>query len=139
VNSLLELDQEKKDRRRKNGLKGHTNEWKGFIDIELSEQDKAMLADWKPEDKPDLMVMLQEAMEGNYKLSLSPDKLHNCVIATLTGREGCGENEGYSLNARGPDVPGALLALYYKQVCLCEGKAWLVAGNAFKPDQKKWG
>lgn len=105
------------------------NDWKGFVNIPLTEDDIERIAsdDWSCDD---LWQAVSVLVENSYKLSFSPDFEHHCVIASITGRKGADANEGYSLSARGPDIDGALRALWYKHTVLCEGDSWSAKENA---------
>lgn len=111
-------------RKRRNGLTGVSGEWKGFVDLNLSDADKEHLQSWVVSDEWDGYGAIAELVERGYKLSLSPDPAHNCVVATVTGRVEGNENLGYSMSARGPSVDGAVAALAYKVLVVLQGGAW---------------
>jgi len=124
---------------RKNGLAQHSGEWKGFVDLELESADKEYLAAWVESDEwsgTDMIVML---LGDGYKLSLSPDPKHNCVVATATGRLDACANVGYSMSARGPDAEKALAALGYKIYHVLSGEPWVDNPKAKDRQLGLWG
>lgn len=129
----------KKGSRRKNGLAKHSGEWLGFVDIELTADQKVFVADrgqWTPGEVEHFMTRL---LETGYKLSLSPDELHHCVIVTITGKGAECPNAGYSLSARGPDWEGAMHMLMYKHTVLCDEMSWLTVGDQTNGQMSLWG
>ena len=108
----------------------------GFVDIPLSEADKASLdgLNFEPEDA---FKFLEEMVEDGYKISISQDTAHSCYIATATGRNPNDPNYGYALSGRGADVVGGLASLAYKHVTLCQRGVWSnFTGNS---SPSKWG
>lgn len=104
-------------------------EWQGFADIVLSESDKEKLAaeSLLPDD---FVGVLEYFHSHGYKVSLSPDKAHSCIIATITGVEDDCLNVGYSLSGRGPNLEKAVAVLWYKHAVLAVEGVWAnVASN----------
>lgn len=125
--------------RRKNGLQKYSGGWEGFIDLELSAEQKLKLASLEGDDLPDLAGFLSMVLDDGYKFSAVVDQKHHCTIATLTGKgEGC-VNLGYSLSARGPDLQGALLVLHFKHVVMCEEQRWSGHESAASNQMSLWG
>lgn len=109
----------------KKGEKGRAgDDWKGFLEVTLSAEDlervKA-LADGREYDGQEIV---ERFLGDGYKVSLSPDVVHNCVVAAATSREKGGPNYGYTLVARGPDGYCALVGLYFKAYVLSEDGSW---------------
>jgi hypothetical protein len=117
-------------RKRKNGIEANTGDWQGFVDVSLDDNDRAIIQETlhASEFGPDEFLI--DALEAGYKVSLSPDATHQCVVATLTGRSPHCPNVGYSLVARGPDIVGALCALDHKHTAICKRGKWLESGGA---------
>lgn len=114
--------------------------WQGFVDINLTAGERDDLEGYVGEWSPGaLAAFLSLVLDDGYKLSLSPDPAHNCVIATLTGTQSGCANRGFSLSARGPDGSGALLALWYKHVRLCECLAWSMRSEEVTRQMPLWG
>ena len=125
--------------RRKNGLQKYSGEWQGFVDLELSEEQKRHLATLEENDLPDLAGFLAMVLADGYKFSAVVDQKHHCTIVTLTGKaEGC-VNLGYSLSARGPELWAALLVLHFKHVVLCEEQRWSGHEGASDSQMSLWG
>lgn len=107
---------------------GRGSEWIGFVDIPLNDTDKEYLKGMSRE-ADDLLGILEALVQEGYKLSISPDFEHNSVIASATGRIPGSPNEGRSLSARGPDLAGAINALWYKHGILGESGNWENVGR----------
>lgn len=97
--------------------------WLGFVEVPLSDDDKASLAQGHFEAE-DAFSFLEELANDGYKVSISQDAKNSCYIASATGRHPDDPNNGYTLSGRGPDVLGSLAALAYKHITLCERGAW---------------
>lgn len=129
----------KQGSRRKNGISKFSGSWEGFVDIQLSPDDKERLAALSVTDYPDIWEFFESVLSDGYKFSITRDEAHSCDIATLTGKgEGC-PNKGYSLSARGPSLEGAILALWYKHVTLCEEQRWSGHEKAASDQLSLWG
>lgn len=130
--SSNEMSRRKRDKARS----GADTAWLGFVDITLTDADKASLSEGHFEDS-DAFDFMQELVDDGYKVTLSPDAAHSSCIATATGRLATNVNNGYSLSGRGPDVIGALAALAYKHINLCERGVWTnFSGSS---TASKWG
>jgi hypothetical protein len=113
-----------------------TNDFLGFIDIQLSEADKASL-DRAHFESEDAFSFIEEMLEDGYKISISSDPAHKSVIVTATGRNSDDPNYGYALSGRGADVVGGLASLAYKHITLCERGSW--SNFAGHTEPSKWG
>lgn len=118
----------KYNKKKSTGSNGVQSEWNGFVDIPLDTEDKNYLKEMSREAADVLGILCALAEEG-YKLSLSPDIAHGAYIATATGRVPGSANVGRSLSARGPDLLGAINALWYKHALLAESGDWSNVGN----------
>jgi len=112
------------------------NDFLGFVDIPLSEDDKASL-DQAHFEVEDAFSFVEEMVEDGYKISISSDAAHSCVIVTATGRNADDPNYGYALSGRGADVVGGLASLAYKHITLCERGAW--SNFTGRAATSKWG
>lgn len=123
---------EKERKNARNGGKPRTTkqrvDWQGFVDIILSQGDKEKLASESllPDD---FVGVLEYFHQNGYKISFSPDKAHQCVIATITGVEDDCLNVGYSLSGRGPSIEKALAVLWYKHSVLASEGLWSNVGS----------
>lgn len=102
--------------------------WQGFVDVPLTDEDKASLAEGHFE-AADAFSFLEEMVEDGYKVSVSQDAKNSCYVASATGRRPDDPNNGYTLTGRGPDVVGSLASLAYKHITLCERGAWSNRAN----------
>ena len=100
----------------------------GFVTIELTDEDRHEIQEAIQTGIANPMMFIFEAMDDGYKFSLSSDKKHNCVIATLTGKDEACENRGFALSARGPDSQGAITALWYKHAVKAHFGKWTAEG-----------
>ena len=113
--------------------KEFAGDWRGFVDISLTPEQKAFVKGSLVDEAADIVGLLSEFLDEGYKVSFSPDAAHNCVVATATGRApGC-LNVGLSLSARAGEWAVAVQVLYYKAFVLCGGGMW----ENFAGD-KKW-
>jgi len=112
------------------------DDFRGFIDIPLSEDDKASLAAANFEES-DAFSFIEEMLEDGYKISISADPAHSSVIATAIGRGADNQNDGYALSGRGPDVLGGLASLAYKHITLCDRGIW--TNRSDSTVASKWG
>jgi len=110
--------------------------WLGFIDIALSDEQRAIVSEMNFPDESALSF-LEELCEDGYKISIVQDKQHKSYIATATGQHADNLNQGYSLSGRGPTVIGAVAALAYKHVQLCDRGVW--ANFAGSTTTSAWG
>lgn len=94
--------------------------WNGFVACELTAEDKASFKVWDVDFGDAFDLMMGRVTEG-YRLSLSFNKRNDSYIASLTGAEGAGGNEGYTLSAFGKDVATAIRVLAYKDSFILEG------------------
>lgn len=124
---------------RKNGLKEHSGGWIGFVDIVLTQEQKEELGQNYRMPDGRLLDFLVEVLEQGYKLSFSPDELHQCVIATLTGKSPDCVNVGYSLSARGPSLIGSIEAIAFKHLEICKGGRWETASKIPSSQLSLWG
>lgn len=94
--------------------------WKGFVECKLTEQEKENFAEWDVHDN-DLFLLLSEAVIAGHKQSLTWNKQNETFVFSLTGNDGSGKHEGYTLSAFAGDWYIALRVLLYKHCVLLEG------------------
>ena len=109
-------------------------EWQGYIDIALTEEDRVQIGTGELEPA-DFVGLLEELTTTGYKVSFSPDAAHQCVICTATGVGDECLNAGYSLSARGPDLSGALAVLWHKHGIMAQGGLWANVGGTSVPSR----
>lgn len=99
---------------------GERPEFKGFINIRLSEADKAAL---QADDETSISGILDNAaglLYEGYKMSFSYDKTSGSVQATLTCWVEGHADFGHAISARHPDFDRALHSLMYKHFVLAK-------------------
>jgi len=94
--------------------------WNGFVNCELTAEDKAHFKVWDVEFADAFELLIGRVTEG-YRLSYSFNKKNDSFICSLTAGEGTGANEGYTLSAFGKSVDTALRVLAYKDAFMLEG------------------
>jgi hypothetical protein len=95
--------------------------WKGFVDVPLSREAKEQYAAWDVADG-DVWDGLAVYGEKGYKFSLVWSKNNLTWIATFTGTEGCGVNEGWAVTARARAPYDASRVLLFKVSVLMPDK-----------------
>jgi hypothetical protein len=118
--------------------KRYTDNFLGFVDIELSAKDREDLEALVFPGQVDLVAFLVQVIEDGYKFSLSGDVEHSSSIATLTGKAAACENKGYALSGRGPDPHGAMVVLWYKHTVLANWGKWTEEGTVADNQLPLW-
>lgn len=95
--------------------------WKGFVDVPLSQEAKDQYAAWDVADS-DVWDGLATYGEKGYKFSLVWSKNNSTWIATYTGQEGTGANEGWAVSARARHPYDAARVLLFKVAVLLPDK-----------------
>lgn len=109
--------------------KRFTDAFSGFVNIDLTEEDRLKIAQAIEEGACDVLEFLKAVLDDGYKFSVSGDPAHYSFIATLTGKaEGC-ENKGYALSGRGPGAHEAVVCLWYKHAVLAHWGPWTEQGR----------
>lgn len=126
-------------KRRSNGLAKFSGDWKGFVDLPLTDAQKEHISRLEGDDLPDFSAFLVSVLADGYKFSAVMDEKHHCCIATLTGKSAGCLNSGFSLSARGPDFLSALLVLHFKHVVICEEQVWSGHGSVNENQLSLWG
>jgi hypothetical protein len=108
-------------------------EWKGYVNLSLSEEQKAGFGVWAA-DTDIWENAVPTLIERGYVLSVAYDDYNQSVVAGLYCVNVADENAGWKLTARGeyPDV--ALARLIYIHLVLLEGN-W---SDSFHPEVDAW-
>jgi hypothetical protein len=103
-------------------LAGRQDNWGGFINVRLLDQDKADFAVWQADNAATLWTDLQEYLATGFKLSLSYDADGDFYLATFTaeGREIIGIDLRCCLTARAPEWETAISLLIFKHEVLAQ-------------------
>lgn len=105
---------EKTTVRRGSGKKATGPTWKGFVDCELTTEDKFTLKTTDVFATYPIMITLSLMVVGHYKVSLSLDTKNHTCIASMTDNDPSSDTQGYTLTGRGANVENALASLFYK-------------------------
>lgn len=118
----------------KNGKTQEKFEFKGFVNVRLTDQDKATILEV---DRPveSLMEDFGALIYSGYKLSLNYDRYSGAQQATLTCVDPECSNYGYAISARHPDLALALATLLYKHFDATAG-VWTSAST--QPIDRSW-
>lgn len=116
----------------------NSNDWGkfDFVEINLSEEDKADFKKLYAEHPSNLLNSLDEMTKNGYKVSLTYDTSNNCVIASLTCKEPLDANFNYILSARSSDTYEALALVLYKHYYLSDDGDW---GAETRTNARSWG
>lgn len=121
-------------RKGKGSRRDDDSTWLGFVSIDLSDTDRASLAQLHFEAE-DAFSFLEEMCDDGYKVTVSEDGAHSCYICSATGRTPDNQNRGYTLSGRGKTFLGSVASLAYKHITLCERGAWTnYGGSSASPD-----
>lgn len=112
---------EKRQRKaRQNGVVNRQTDWKGFVAVDLTEQDKQTIRGMS--DRFDqAWAWLIDCIFNGYKFGASYDHRNSAYVVTLTCWRSADKNIGLCLTARGGSFNAALLALWYKDTELLGG------------------
>lgn len=108
--------------------------WKGFKDVKLSDTQKQAYEAWDAQDE-ELYELVATTVQAGYKFSCVYNTSNDTFIATLTGGQGSGAADGYSMSAFAPDWYNALRVLMFKHVEILAGD-WTTAGG---DESQRWG
>lgn len=114
------------------------SDFKGFADVHLSSEALDQILERKSLGDFAAVDFLEEVTSEGYKFSLTRNEGVHSHIATLTGRDGTGENEGYALSGFGPTGLDAILALWGKHVVMCNWGAWVQEPGATDTQLPLW-
>lgn len=84
-----------------------------FISCELDKDTKQAARNWDPKFEQTMDIIDRLTAEG-YKISISPDKFHDCIGAFATIADINHPHHGLCLTARGPSFILALKMLAFK-------------------------
>lgn len=99
-NGLEDIMAANRDLKKKLGVKQTVEkdfEWKGFINVNLTSDDKANYAAWDIHDQ-DVWEGLATYAQSGYKINLSFNRQNDKFNVTFTGQPVCGENSGYAVS-----------------------------------------
>jgi len=88
-------------------------EWKGFVDVKLTPQEKEQFLAWDVQDG-DVWTGLASMGEAAYKLSATYNKGNDNWTASYTCNDAGSANAGYTVNAHAKDIYTACRLLLFK-------------------------
>lgn len=87
--------------------------WKGFVNVSLTAEQKEAFGSWDIQDA-DVWDGLATYGEKGFKFSLTFNAGNQSWVATYTGQEGSGKNEGYAVTGFATDPYNAARVLLFK-------------------------
>jgi len=111
---------------------GNFGGFKGFVDLPLTDAIRDELSVAMEQGALNLIEFLVTVAQDGYKFSVTFNPGLKSFIATLTGRDGSGDNEGYALSGFGTTVEQALYSLYGKHVMIAHWGDWHSEGRALQ-------
>lgn len=121
-------------KRRSNTGSKYSDTFLGFVTLHLTEEARDAIEEVRAVGSFDLAGFLEEVTASGYKFSLTRNEAVRSHIATLVGREGSGNNQGYALSGFGPDALGACLALWAKHALVARWSDWLAESDGLEGD-----
>jgi hypothetical protein len=114
--------------------KREEQEWKGFVNYVLSEEDKAAYSEWDVDDH-DLWLLVAGHEQCGYKLSHTYNAKNDTFNANYVCNDEKSPNKGYCLSAFAPDWYNAVKILAFKHEVVLDG-IWV--GKESRP-KNNWG
>jgi len=130
-----ERDEKKARARQKRAEKpksGVTTDFRGFVNVDLSKEDKEGLADWL--GSSDMWVKIDEVVRSGCRISVKPDPSGNACIASVNQTDPESANCGYVVTARAANGAEALCRIVYI-VDEVLGAVWTERGRVSDPDR----
>lgn len=88
-------------------------EWKGFINVRLSEEQKAAFLEWDVQDS-DVWDGVATYAEGGYKFNVSYSATNSSFNCTITGQPATGANSGWAVSSFAKTPYDAVRVALYK-------------------------
>lgn len=127
---------EKSDRKAGKKAAPQNDGWKGFVNVELNEVDKAQVRALV-NDMNAVWYVVWDLVDRGYKLTISFDASHDVYNCSMTCRADREPNQGLTLSGRGGTVQAAVASFVFKHQTLLGG-SWSQAfdggGRASGPD-----
>lgn len=106
-------ENERDDRRTATNGRASSDGWKGFVNLDLSDKQKAEVKKLFDRYADAWTHLLGRVAEG-YKLTVSYDDAHTTWNVSLTCRALADPNMGLTLTGRGGSCQAACISLWYK-------------------------
>lgn len=102
--------------------------WKGFVNINLREQDKTSLQGLAP-SPDDLLDCIDAVIKTGHKITVTKHAEKPACVVSFTGYEKTSPNCGYTLSSYAGDFFKAFLVNYYKHHYMANGDWKSFAGD----------
>lgn len=112
--------QDSKKKQTKSTRKQDEVVWGGFINIRLTDENKADFERWFIAEQIRIWQYVEDALAQNLKISFSWDSENECYISSFIGAGVDGSNERYCLPARSNRLDESIALLVYKHVVICD-------------------
>ncbi len=103
-----------------------TDGWKGFVNLELNEQQKLGVKALR-ERSAEVWMVIEDLVDGQYKASMSYDPNNDTYNFSMTCKKKGDINEGMTLTGRGGTLIGSMASFVYKHRDVLEGD-WTSVG-----------
>lgn len=100
--------------------------WKGFVNLQMSGDQRAAFQDWQDEND-DPFVLMTIVLTSGYKLGQTYNPSNQSFIATLTCTDMELPNGGYVMSAFHSSLEDAIAVLMYKHFNICN-EIWPIEG-----------
>jgi len=95
--------------------------WGGFVNIKLSELQKAEFKSWYEETPGEAILVLRDFLNEGGKLSVTFDREHDSFVVTYTGALMGNSGDRFAASARSGVLDEALALMAWKHDKLAEG------------------
>lgn len=112
---------------------GSGAEWRGFVNVNLSADQKAQYDDWAHTE--DVWLSLAEATATGCQLGLKWAAAESCFLASLTQRTTGHVNAGLCVTARSTSADKALLRVLFLYRLLGSDGPWEAVQGVADPDR----
>jgi len=112
-----------------------SNDWKGFVNYKLSEDERANFLNWDVHDD-DVWLFVSQANTEGYRFSTSYNKGNNTFNALLSCNDATSPNNGYSLSGYAPTWYEAIRVVLFKHIVVFDYH-WSTDGA--EGNGNKWG
>lgn len=127
------LDKQDRARASRAASNGNGADWRGYINVNLTAQQKREFDDWAHTD--DTWLSLGEAVGSGCQLGLKFQQGETCFLASLTQRTPGHVNAGLCVTARAASADKALLRVLYLYRLLGSDDSWEKVTPAADPDR----
>lgn len=95
-----------------------------FVTFKLQREEADLFEAWWDKEQQRVPDILQELINGGYKVSITPDFDNACTIVTLIGKDCITENKKRAYSSRADGWLEAFGLMAYKHFVLSSAQAW---------------